>query len=66
MKKVHMTDRDKQWLTPLFKLLINDRWRAYRMKNWALYNHLKAKVKAEIVKAKRSWANKLQIRSYGI
>ena len=66
MKEVHMTDRDKQWLTPLIKMLINDRWQAYRMKNWAVYNHLKSKVKIEIAKAKRSWAKKLQSATYGI
>lgn len=66
MKEISITDRDKQWLTPLIKLLINDRWRAYRMRNWSLYNHLKAKVKNEIVKAKRSWANKLQSCNYGV
>ena len=66
MQEVYMTDRDKQWITPLIKLLINQRWHAYRTKNWTLYDHLKTKVRVEITKAKHSWAKKLQNCSYGI
>ena len=51
---------DKAWMTPLTnKALINDLWYAFRHKNWKLYNHLKTKVKNEILNAKQSWAKKL-------
>ena len=39
--------------------MIEDRWNAYRPKNWALFNHLKEKVKKEIAKAKQIWTNKV-------
>ena len=66
VNEVYITENDKQWITPLIKHLINERWKAYRVRNWSLYNHLKIKVKHEIIRAKRSWANKLQTKSYGI
>ena len=43
---------DKQWITPPCKHLINEKWKAFRVGNWAKYNHLKDKVKIEIRKAK--------------
>ena len=45
-------------MTPNLKLLINNRWNAYRKKNCSLYNHLKLKVRCEIIKAKRKWVEK--------
>ena len=65
-KKVSMTMYDKEWITPLIKVLINERWEAYRTKNWAAYNHLKKKVKFEIMKAKSSWAKSLQSGKHGV
>ena len=56
---VTMTNNDKAWMTPLTKSLINDRWTAFRQKNWKRYNYLKLKVKEEILHAKRIWADKL-------
>lgn len=46
-----MSNKDKPWLTPLIKAMIDDRWTAYREKDWARYNHLKCKVRSEIMKA---------------
>ena len=63
-KQVYMSYRDKPWITPVIKKLINDRWNAYRRKHWPLYNHLKSKVKNEILKAKAAWSNKV-IRKEG-
>ena len=40
----------KEWITPLIKHLINERWKAYREYNWPQYNHLKMKIKNEIKK----------------
>ena len=57
VRYVNITSSDKVWMTPKVKLLINQRWCAFRNKNWPLYNHLKMKCKLEIVKAKKSWAN---------
>ena len=58
-KKVIMTSDDKQWMSPLTKILINEKWMAFRSRNWAKY-HLKQKVKVEIAKAKAIWAKKMK------
>ena len=55
---VTMSTNDKPWMTPLLKSLINRRWFAFRTRDFGLYNHLKTKVKQEIVKAKLKWASK--------
>ena len=55
---VTMTTRDKPWITPAIKNLINLRWQAFRTKNMPLYNHYKCKTKEEIRKAKSRWASK--------
>ena len=60
---VTITARDKPWITPLLKLLINKRWEAYRCQNWGLFAHHKEKVKREIIKAKRIWARENCITS---
>jgi hypothetical protein len=49
---------DKAWMTGKVKMLINDRWKAFRVNNMPLYNRLKIKVKEEIVHAKQNWVNK--------
>ena len=46
-------------MTPVLKKLIDDRWSAYRSRNWPLYNHLKEKVKGEVFKAKKSWCDRV-------
>ena len=53
--KVTFTKRDKPWMTPVIKDMINKRWSAYRERNYAVYNHLKSKVRNEINKSKRLW-----------
>lgn len=55
-RSVVMLSKEKGWMTPLIKSLVNDRWAAYRQKNWNLFAHLKSKVKKEILKAKKNWA----------
>ena len=55
---VTMTKRDKKWITPLVKLLINRRWNAWRSGNMDTFNHYKLKVSLEIYKAKLNWSNK--------
>ena len=65
-KLVSMKGTDKAWITPVTKVLINEKWSAYRSKNWARYNHLKNKVRTEIIKAKDIWARKLKKSTYGL
>jgi len=59
---VILSTSDKPWITPLLKHLINERWKAFRNRNWKLYHHYKDKVKQEIKKAKMAWARR-QIKS---
>ena len=53
---VIMSPRDKPFITPLIKSLINKRWSAYRQRNFPLYNRLKVKVKTMMLKEKCKWA----------
>lgn len=57
---VRFSSKDKPWITPVVKDLINQRWAAYRAKNFPLYTHLKNKVKEEIEKSKSLWFRKNQ------
>ena len=59
IEKVLCTPRDKPWITLYVKSLINKRWRAYRTRNFNLYNHYKHKVKTEIERARSSWMHKM-------
>lgn len=65
-KTVCLTSKDKSWITPLTKLLLNEKWEAYRLRNWPRYKHLQKKVKKEISKAKEIWAGKMKKSSYGL
>lgn len=55
---VKYTPRDKPWISPVVKSLINARWTAFRSGNFAVYNHLKKKVRQEIRKAKIVWTRR--------
>ncbi len=57
-RSVTMTSKDKPWITPIIKCMINDRWNAYRLRNWPVFNHLKVKIKQEIVNSKARWSEK--------
>lgn len=57
------TSRDKAWISPFVKTLINQRWAAYRARNFPLFNHLKVKVRHEIQKAKVAWVNKAKSKN---
>ena len=63
---VKMTDHDKEWMTPITKLLINQKWEAYRRQEWEKYNHLKVKVKEEILKAQQIMASKMKASNGGL
>ena len=64
--QVIMTRRDKEWLTPITKSLINERWEAYRMKDWQKYNKLKVKVKTEVHKSKTLFCEKMKQTTHGL
>lgn len=63
---VKMSLSEKPWMTPKLKYMINCRFEAFRCKQFAKYNHLKVKIKAEIKKAKSSWVNKMKQSPSGI
>ena len=41
---VNILPSDKSWMTPVTKALIDDKWNAYRNKDWARFNHLKERL----------------------
>jgi hypothetical protein len=55
---VEFSAREKPWMTPLIKSLINRRYAAFREKNYILFQHYKSKVKEAIHKAKQTWTRK--------
>ena len=57
---VHYTRRDKPWITPVVKELINKRWQAFRCQNFEKYMYLKTKVRKEINKAKFVWTKRME------
>lgn len=65
-RTVPITTNDKEWITPLTKSLILDKWRAFRSHNWSMYNHLKGKVKSEIQRSKQIWADKFTHTTNGL
>ena len=58
MRLVEMTESDKPWMTPLVKISIQNRWDAFRRRDFSAYNHWKAKTKKMIIDAKRAWSSK--------
>jgi len=54
-KTVTHSNNDKPWITDRIKSIINQRWSAYRNKNFVKYDHLKQKAKDMICKAKNNW-----------
>jgi hypothetical protein len=58
---VEMTEKDKPWITPLLKHLINCRYQAFHERNFRLFNHFKYKIRSEIQKAKSRWSDKLKM-----
>lgn len=65
-KLVKLSSHDKPWMTPVTKLLLEQKWMAFRSKDWQQFSQLKEKLKLEIRKAKQLWANKLKQRSDGL
>ena len=61
-----MSQRDKPWMTPYLKDMINKRWQAYRCKDFQKYNYYKEKCRKEIVRCKMSWVAKSKMSNRGI
>ena len=58
--------KTKPWITPVVIDIINKRWKAYRDRNFCLYNHYKEKVKSEIYKSKIIWSKRMRSTSKGL
>ena len=63
---VKMNGREKPWITPKLKMMINLRYDAYRRGNFPLYHHYRNKVKKEIILSKKAWITKLKERPNAI
>jgi len=63
---VTTSSRDKEWITPLCKHLINLRWKSFHEKDYVKYKHYQEKVKSEIVKSKALWADKCKRSPSGL
>jgi hypothetical protein len=63
---VEFSDKEKPWMTPTIKCLINRRYAAFREKNYTLFNHYKNKVKEAILKAKQKWTRKQSHSTKGL
>ena len=57
-KCIKLKSTDKPWITPIIKNLINNRWHAFKNRDFARYNHFKQKIKLEIEKSKKIWVQK--------
>ena len=56
---ISLTSKDKPWITPLIKHLINKRWSAFRSRNYETYLRLKLLIRSKITQAKIDWSSKL-------
>ena len=65
-KYVRFSRNDKPWVSPVLKLLINERWAAFRRHDWQKYQHLKAKVKSEIERSKKLWGERQASTAKGL
>ena len=55
---VEIKESGKPWMTPLVKFAIQQRWDAYRRRDFNMFNHWKVKSKTLIESAKRNWSSK--------
>ena len=65
-ENIFLSAKDKCWMTPLTKKLINEKWAAYKSRNWSKFKHLKEKSRKEIFKAKALWAMKQKRSTHGL
>ena len=64
--EVPFTQKDKVWITPLVKSMINKRYAAYRRKDFVMYNHYKQKVKLLIEESKNKWLQSTKASANGL
>ena len=64
--EVPFTQKDKVWITPLIKSMINKRYDAYRRKDFKMYNHYKQKVKLLIEESKNKWLQSTKASTNGL
>ena len=57
-RTVFLTESDVPWMTPFLKYLIDQRWQAYRNREWNRFNAFKDKIKRLINSAKAAFVNK--------
>jgi len=55
-RRIVIHSKDKPWIDNQCRFLIQERWHAYKNKNWTLYKHFKIKTKEYIIKRKKEWA----------
>ena len=60
VQDIPMSGNEPPWFTPRLKLVINQRWEAFRSGDMNRYNYLKLKVKSMIITAKSNWASKFK------
>jgi len=55
-KTIKFKPKDKPWIDQRCKVLIKERWKAYKRNNYTLYEHYKKKVKNYVQRQKKRWA----------
>jgi len=63
---INSSSKDKIWITPLCKSLVNKRWQAFRDKDYEKFKHFKKKTQCEIKKAKALWYEKCKSQRGGV
>ena len=53
-----MTTNDKPWITPVVKIAIQNRWNAYRGRDFSSFLYWKERAKDLITRAKANWAKR--------
>ena len=63
---VPISPKDKPWITPVIKMLINKRYKAFRAKQYDLYEHYKLNVKDAISRSKENWMSSTSRTASGL
>ena len=59
---VHIYPSDKPWMKPWLKHLINQRWSAYRARDFQEYNRLNIVIKRAVINCKNAWYSESSTR----
>ena len=65
-KIVYFSKKDKPWITASLKVLITERWKAFRDRNWPRFESLKQKVRNQIKLAKQHWVEQSSSSTKGM